>query len=226
MTPLFPSLVPLVSPDGCCAEMQGLSLRNVGLTIEDGNGRVLYRDFGEMLFTHFGLSGPMILSASSRLHEADIAKTTAVIDLKPALDTETLRARLQADFTKYANRIYGNALCDLLPSGMIPVFVRKSGVPGEKKVHQLTKEDRQRVLALLKRFPVPLSGYRPMAEAIVTCGGVNVREVDPKTMQSRLCPGLYFAGEMLDVDAYTGGYNLQIAFSTGHLAGESAALAE
>lgn len=226
VTPLAPSLVPITSSDPVCPEMQGLSLKNVGLQIvRRGDKKVLYTDFGEMMFTHFGLTGPMVLSASSHLHGEDIASLDAVIDMKPALDEKTLDARLLSDFAKYANRDFGNALGDLLPAKMIPVLIRYTGIPADKKVHTVTKDERRALLSALKHFSFPLSGFRPIAEAIVTSGGIDVKEIDPKTMMSKIIDGLYFAGEIIDVDAYTGGFNLQIAFSTGHLAGENAAYA-
>ena len=224
VTALSPSLVPLTSPDPDCRELMGLALKNVGLRIlPAAGGKTIYEDFGEMLFTHFGLSGPMILSASAHLRGVAIESLVAEIDLKPALDEKTLDARLCADFSKYANRNFANSLGDLLPSGMIPVMVRRSGISGEKKVNTITREERKRLLNSLKHFRVPLSGFRPIEEAIITSGGFEVKEVDPKTMMSKKVPGLFFAGEILDVDAYTGGYNLQIAFATGVCAGRAAA---
>ncbi len=224
VTPLMPSLVPLTSPSPDCREMMGLSLRNVGLRIlRDRDGHVLYQDFGEMLFTHFGLSGPMILSASAHLHGQTFPGLSAVIDMKPALDEKTLDARLQSDLHTYANRNFENALGDLLPSAMISVVVRRSGIDPCKKANSVTRQERVALGHLLKAFSVPLSGFRPIEEAIVTSGGVDVREVDPRSMRSKKVPGLFFAGEILDVDAYTGGYNLQIAFSTGVAAGTYAA---
>lgn len=220
VTPLSPSLVPLTSPSPLCAEMQGLSLKNVGLRIlrRDG-GKCLYEDFGEMMFTHFGLTGPMILSASAHLQGEDISRLDAVIDLKPALDDATLDARLLSDFAKNANRNFENALGGLLPAKMILPMLSYVGIDKTKKVHLITREERRALLRALKGFMLPLSGFRPIEEAIITSGGVSVKEVSPKTMMSKKCNGLFFAGEMLDVDAYTGGYNLQIAFSTGYLAG-------
>ena len=222
VTPLIPSLVPLVSPSPLCAEMQGLSLKNVGLTLFDGD-RELYRDFGEMLFTHFGMSGPMILSASAHLRNTDFRSVRVEIDLKPALDPETLERRLLSDFAKYINRDAQNALSDLLPQKMILPFLSLSEVDPGKKINVVTRAERARMLSTLKRFALPVSGFRPLEEAIVTSGGVSVKEINPKTMASRLVDGLFFAGELIDVDAYTGGFNLQIAFSTGFLAGVSAA---
>ena len=222
VTPLIPSLVPLTSPSPLCAEMQGLSLKNVALTLYDGE-RALYRDFGEMLFTHFGLSGPMILSASAHLRNTDFENVRVEIDLKPALDEQMLEKRILSDFAKYVNRDAQNGLNDLLPQKMILPFLALADVDPRKKINVLTRAERERMLSTLKRFTLPVSGFRPIEEAIVTSGGVSVKEIDPKTMSSRLVKGLYFAGEIIDVDAYTGGYNLQIAFSTGFLAGESAA---
>ena len=223
VTALSPSLVPLTSPSSLCAEMQGLSLKNVGLRIlRREGGKCLYEDFGEMMFTHFGLTGPMILSASAHLQGEDLFALDAVIDLKPALDEGTLDARLLSDFSKNANRNAENALGALLPSKMILPMLSYVGIEKTKKINLITREERRALLRALKGFTLPLSGFRPIEEAIVTSGGVAVKEVSPKTMMSKKCQGLFFAGEMLDVDAYTGGYNLQIAFSTGYLAGMSA----
>ena len=222
VTPLTPSLVPLCSPSPLCTEMQGLSLKNVALTVFSGE-RVLYSDFGEMLFTHFGMSGPMILSASAHLRNVDFGSVRVEIDLKPALDEATLERRILSDFAKYVNRDAQNALRDLLPQKMILPFLTSAGIDPRKKINVLTKEERARILFTLKHFTLPVSGFRPIEEAIVTSGGVSVKEIDPKTMASRLVPGLFFAGEVIDVDAYTGGFNLQIAFSTGFVAGTSAA---
>lgn len=223
VTALSPSLVPLTSPDRACAEMMGLALKNVSLRIlpKDGD-RVLYEDFGEMLFTHFGLSGPMVLSASAHLQDKDLSTLVAEIDLKPALDEKTLDTRLCSDFAKFANRDFANSLGELLPAKMIPVAVARAGIDPRKKVNSITREERRRLLQLVKHFAVPLSGFRPIEEAIVTAGGIAVKEIDPKTMMSKKLPGLFFAGEIIDVDAYTGGYNLQIAFATGACAGKSA----
>lgn len=222
VTPLTPSLVPLVSPSPLCPGMQGLSLKNAGLTLFDGE-KALYRDFGEMLFTHFGMSGPMILSASAHLRKTDFRDVRVEIDLKPALDEATLERRLLSDFSKYVNRDAQNALSDLLPQKMILPFLTLSRVDPRKKINVLTRAERAAMLYTLKHFTLPVSGFRPIEEAIVTSGGVSVKEIDPKTMASRLVEGLFFAGEVIDVDAYTGGFNLQIAFSTGFLAGQSAA---
>ena len=219
-----PSLVPMVSRSFICPALQGLSLRNVALKITPrGSTRAVYEDFGEMMFTHFGMTGPMILSASAHIPDVAEKEYEAHIDLKPALDDKTLDARILSDFSKYQNRDFANALSDLLPQKLIPIVIRLSGIPEHKKVHTVTKEERAALLRVLRDLTVPIDGFRPISEAIITKGGVSVREIDPKTMASRLCTGLYFAGEVIDVDAYTGGYNLQIAFATGALAGISAA---
>ena len=217
------SLVPLCSDDLCCPQMQGLSLKNTGLKVKNEKGKVIYQDQGELLFTHFGLSGPMILSASAHLRRFDRERYTVCLDLKPALDEEKLDERLLRDFEEKSNRDFINALDGLLPRAMIPVMVERTGIPPETKVHSITRPQRRRLLELLKCFPIVLTGPRPVEEAIVTSGGIKVSEIDPKTMQSKLVPGLFFAGEIIDVDAYTGGFNLQIAWATGHAAGQAAA---
>ena len=217
------SLVPLCSDDPCCPAMQGLSLKNTGMKIKNGKGKVIYQDQGELLFTHFGLSGPMILSASAHLRRFDKEQYTICLDLKPALDEEKLDARLLREFEEQSNRDFVNALGALLPRAMVPVMVERSGIPADTKVHSITKQQRRRLLELLKCFPIVVSGIRPVEEAIVTSGGIKVSEIDPKTMQSKLVQGLFFAGEIIDVDAYTGGFNLQIAWATGHAAGQAAA---
>lgn len=222
VTPLRGSLVPLCERGSRCARMQGLSLRNVALTVYEDD-KPLYGAFGELLFTHFGVSGPLILSASAHMRRYDTRRYRLEIDLKPALDPAALDRRLLADFAKYANNDLANALNDLLPRKLIPVLVDDSGIDPSTKVHDLTRAQRQTLLRLLKAFPVDIAGARPVTEAVVTAGGVDTREVNPKTMESRLVKGLYFAGELLDVDAYTGGYNLQIAWSTGRAAGVAAA---
>lgn len=223
VTPLLPSLVPLECSGSIHRDLQGLSLRNIGFTVRHReSGKTVYKDFGEMMFTHFGITGPLVLSASSHLPKTALADYDAVIDLKPALDEKTLDARLLSDFAKYKNKDYLNALSDLLPQKLILPIVTLSGIDPRKKVNAVTKEERHRLLFLLKGFSLPLLRPRPIAEAIVTSGGVSVKEIDPSTMMSKKVPHLFFAGEMIDVDAYTGGYNLQIAFSTGYLAAESA----
>ena len=224
VTPLHPSLVPLVAQGKLCASLQGLSLKNVSLSIKlTQSGKSIYEDFGEMLFTHYGITGPLVLSASAHLSDIAPGKYEAVIDLKPALDEKTLDARILSDFAKYQNRDLINALDDLLPQKMIAPYIGLCGIDPRKKVNSITREEREKMVQVLKGIRVPLVGFRPIEEAIVTRGGVCVKEVDPKTMQSKLVEGLYFAGEVLDVDAYTGGFNLQIAFSTATVAGSSAA---
>ena len=224
VTPLHPSLVPVVAEGKLCASLQGLSLKNVSLSIKlKQSGKTVYDDFGEMLFTHYGLTGPLVLSASAHMSDITPGKYEAVIDLKPALDEKTLDARILSDFAKYQNRDLINALDDLLPQKMITPYIGLCGIDPRKKVNSITREEREKMVRILKGIRIPLVGFRPLEEAIVTRGGVSVKEVDPKTMQSKLVEGLYFAGEVLDVDAYTGGFNLQIAFSTATVAGTSAA---
>ena len=224
VTPLFPSLVPLVEKGDFCAQCQGLSLRNVRLTVFDTVRKTeIFSDFGELLFTHFGLSGPLVLSASAHLREMTPGRYEIRIDLKPALDEKTLDARLLSDFNKYKNKSFENSLCDLLPHKLIAPMVARSGIDPQKKTNAVTREERRRFLELLKCLSVPVADFRPMAEAIVTRGGVSLSEVNPRTMASRLVPGLFFAGELLDLSAYTGGFNLQIAFSSAVCAGEAAA---
>ncbi len=220
-----PSLVPLEADKSICAAMSGLSLKNVTLSITDkSSGKPVYSEFGEMLFAHFGITGPVVLSASAHLKPMSKDKYRASIDLKPALDEKTLDTRLLSDFSKYTNKNFSNSLSDLLPQKMIPVFIKKSGIDPYKKVNEITKEERRALVGLFKSFSFDIYAFRPIDEAIITSGGINVKEISPKDMQSKLVGGLYFAGEVIDVDAYTGGFNLQIAFSTGYLAGTSAAL--
>lgn len=222
-----PSLVPIVAHEGWCSDAQGLSLRNVEITVYDAeNYKEVYREFGEMLFTHFGVSGPLILSASTHMRELGKKKYEIYIDLKPALTFEQLDKRVQSDFLEFANKNFINSLGKLLPQKMIPIIAKLSGIKPTTKTNQITKEMRHKLVNLLKSLKVTAIDFRPIDEAIVTSGGVKVSEIDPKTMESKLIKGLYFAGEVIDVDAYTGGFNLQIAFSTGHLAGESAALGD
>ncbi len=224
VTEIAPSLVPLVAEGGLCRSMQGLSLKNVTLRILDAeSGKYVFEDFGEMLFTHFGLTGPLVLSASAHLADMRPHKYEAQIDLKPALDEKTLDARIRSDFEKYHNRDLINALDDLLPQKMIAPMISLSGIDPRKKVHSVTREERESLMRCIKCLTVSLRQFRPIDEAIVTRGGVSVREIDPKTMQSKIISGLYFAGEVIDVDAYTGGFNLQIAFSTAYVAGMSSA---
>lgn len=220
VAPATPSLVPLIGEKNLCASMAGLSLKNVELTIK--NQKVIYQGFGEMLFTHEGISGPLVLSASSYLKEKDFP-CTALIDLKPALDVQTLDKRICRDFEEYINRDFSNALDKLLPKKMIPQIISMSGIPAGVKVHQITREQRLNLVNIIKAFPIKLFNKSGFHEAIITSGGIDIREVDPRTMESKLIKNLYFAGEVLDVDALTGGYNLQIAYSTGRLAGRNAA---
>ena len=229
LTEIGPSLVPLVMEGDDCGRLMGLSLRNVGLRVtEQGVKKPVYTDFGELLFTHFGLSGPIILSASAYLrpapkHPMAPGRYTVHLDLKPALDEGKLDARLLRDLEENKNRVFANALDRLLPKKLIPVVVERSGIPPDTRCNAVTREQRRGLLQVLKDFSLKVEGFRPLAEAIVTAGGVSLREVEPGSMESKLVQGLYFAGEVLDVDAPTGGYNLQIAFSTGRLAGESMA---
>lgn len=223
VTELIPSLVPLESDSEFCKMMQGLSLRNVGIKITSKENKTLYSDFGEMMFTHFGVTGPVILSASAHLRGVDISELTLHIDLKPALDESELDKRLLSDFKEQANKDFINSLGMLLPTKMISPFIEYCGIDPRKKVNTLTKEERRIILCALKDFSIKLTSFRPIEEAIITSGGIDVKEISPKTMESRITEGLYFAGEIIDVDGYTGGYNLQIAFSTGYLAGKSAA---
>lgn len=220
VTELKPSLVPLEIHEGFCSQLQGLSLRNVSIKVEDTSKyRIVYEDFGEMLFTHFGVSGPLILSASSHMRDMEREKYVIHIDLKPALSHEQLDKRIVRDFTENANKDYVNSLSLLLPRKLIPVAAKLTDIKASTKTNQITREQRAGLAEWLKDFKVTVTDFRPIEEAIVTSGGVKVSEVDPKTMQSKLVKGLYFAGEVLDVDAYTGGFNLQIAFSTGYAAG-------
>lgn len=223
VTPLSPSLVPLETVEKWCASLQGLSLKNVSLSAYDGERKV-YTDFGEMMFTHFGVTGPMILSASSYLRNITPGRYRLVIDMKPALDESTLDRRLLSDFAKYSNKNYSNALCDLLPSKMIDVFVSLSGISPQKKVNNITREERAGIAHLMKHLTVTVRRPRPIDEAIITSGGIDIGELSPKTMESKKIKGLFFAGEVIDVDAYTGGFNLQIAFSTAYTAANAAVL--
>ena len=220
VTALRPSLVALVSEDPDCPAMQGLSLRNCGVAVRDNKKKkTIYTDFGELLFTHFGLSGPTVLSASAHMRDMAPGRYTVELDLKPALTPEQLDQRLLRDLEKNKNKNFSNALDELLPQKMIPVVIARSGIPPEEKCNSVTREQRAALLEVLKHFTVGITGFAPLSGAIVTAGGVSVKEIDPKTMQSKLVSGLFFAGEIIDVDAYTGGFNLQIAFSTGYAAG-------
>ncbi|MBQ7871328.1 MAG: NAD(P)/FAD-dependent oxidoreductase [Oscillospiraceae bacterium] len=212
-----PSLAPMESQDPACAEMQGLSLRNTALRLVDAKGKAVYKDFGELLFTHFGVSGPMALSASAHMKEGTAYRIE--LDLKPALEEAKLDARLLRDLEQYQNRSMENALADLFPHSLIPVMLERCGIDPALQANSLTRQQRRALVEQTKCFTIPISGLRPVEEAIITRGGVSVREIDPKTMESKLVPGLYFAGEIIDCDAYTGGFNLQIAWSTGFAAG-------
>ena len=217
------SLVPLETAGNDCQEMQGLSLRNVGVKLLSPKGKVIYKDFGELLFTHFGVSGPTVLSASCHLKDAG---SRLVLDLKPALDEGKLDSRILRDLEMYCNRSMENALTDLLPRSMIPVILRRADIDPELKANSLTKKQRHDLLTEIKSFSIEITGKRPVAEAIITSGGVKVGEINPKTMESKLVPGLYFAGEILDCDGYTGGFNLQIAWATAYAAAQAVSAAE
>ena len=230
ITQIKPSLVPLTTKETSleiCKSLQGLSLKNVAIKfIDEEKNKVIYKDFGEMLFTHFGVSGPTILSASAHLlrykNINELLKNNKIklnIDLKPALDQEKLNLRIQRDFEKEKNKEFKNSLNALLPQKMIPIVVNISKINPEKQVNQVTKEERLQLILILKNFTITISGFRPIEEAIITAGGINIKEINPKTMESKLVQGLFFAGEIIDVDAYTGGFNLQIAYSTGYTAG-------
>ena len=212
------SLVPLETAGNDCPDMQGLALRNVAVKLLNAKGKVLYKDFGELLFTHFGVSGPTVLSASCHL-KGEGCKL--VIDLKPALEENKLNERILRDLEMYQNRAMENALTDLLPRSMIPVVLRRLEIDPSMQANSLTKQKRRELVELLKGFAVEITGKRPVAEAIITSGGVKTGEIDPKTMESKLVPGLYLAGEIIDCDAYTGGFNLQIAWATAYAAGLS-----
>ena len=222
VTPLQGSLVPLREKGNTCAAMQGLSLRNVQLTVFE-NDKKIYTDFGELLFTHFGVSGPLVLSASAHMRRFEKKTYRLEIDLKPALDEGQLDKRLLSDFEKYCNHDFCNALNDLLPQKMIPEMVKATGIDPHCKVNTVTREQRRELIRLLKHWPVPIAGLRPVTDAIITSGGIKVAEINPTTMESKSVKGLYFAGEIIDVDAYTGGFNLQIAWATGRAAGIAAA---
>ena len=228
VTEIRPSLVPLVIYEkNECKEMQGLSLRNVGIKIiDESKNKLIYEDFGEMIFTHFGISGPTILSGSAHLvryKEIDNLmkeqKIKLQIDLKPALTEEQLDERILRDFKEFKNKQFKHALDKLLPQKMIPIVIEKIKINEEKRVNEITKEERRNLVKVLKKFELTIKDFRPVEEAIITSGGINIKEINPKTMESKLVKGLYFAGEIIDVDSYTGGFNLQIAYSTGYTAG-------
>lgn len=222
VTELKPSLVALKAKGNIPSRLEGLSLKNVSITISKDNKSV-YNDFGEMVFTRYGVSGPMILSASAHLDRKNTFPYTLNIDLKPALSVETLDKRILSDFSELKNKDYANSLGKLLPSKIIPVIITLSGIPSDKKVNSITSEERAKLCSLMKSFPLELVSFESIDEAIITSGGVSVKEIDPKTMESKIIKGLYFCGEIIDIDAYTGGFNLQIAWSTGYCAGINAA---
>lgn len=227
VTELCPSLVPLICHEGFCERLSGLSLKNVTLSVfEEDKKKPVYSELGEMLFTHFGISGPMTLSASAHIRKIGQKGYTAVIDLKPALSREQLDKRILRDFSENANRDLSNALDKLLPKSIIPVIINLSGMEPSIKVNQITREGRGALIDAIKGLTLNIKGFRPIEEAVITRGGIVCKEIDPSTMQSKLIRGLYFAGEIIDVDAYTGGFNLQIAFSTGYLAGKSCSVKE
>lgn len=220
--PLKPSLVPLEIYQKFCRDLMGLSLKNVSIKVKNEKNKTVFEDFGEMLFTHFGVSGPLILSSSAHIKNIENEKYSIYIDLKPALDEKQLDLRILRDFEKFSKKQFINSLDELLPKKLIPVVVNLSGIDERKTVNQISKEERKRLACILKNFRLDVKGFRPIEEAIVTSGGVCVKEINSSTMESKLTHGLYFAGEVIDVDAYTGGFNLQIAFSTGYLAGDNA----
>lgn len=219
-TKTYPSLVPFNIKEDYCKELQGLSLKNVNLKLFDQD-KVLYEELGEMIFTHFGVSGPLVLSASSFVADKPNGEYKISIDLKPALDTQTLDKRILRDFEKYKNKNFNNSLSDLLPKKLIPIIIKLSGIDEYKKVNEITKEERQKLVSLIKDLEFNVDGLRGYDEAIITKGGIDVKEINPKTMESKKVEGLYFVGEVLDLDSLTGGYNLQLAWSTGYVAGSS-----
>ncbi|TYQ15401.1 UNVERIFIED_CONTAM: hypothetical protein Cloal_1848 [Acetivibrio alkalicellulosi] len=216
---LKPSLVPLLTEETWVKELQGLSLKNISISLFNKSGKKLYTDFGEMIFTHYGVSGPVILSSSRHILNYNFKDIKLSIDLKPALTEEKLYERIQRDFLKFSKKQFKNSLDDLLPQKLIPVIVNLSNIDGQKYVNQITREERKTLTELLKNLTITINGSRPVKEAIVTAGGICTNEINPSTMESKLIQGLFFAGEIIDIDAYTGGYNLTIAFSTGFLAG-------
>lgn len=223
VTDITPSLVPLECHEGFCSKLSGLSLKNVTLSVfEEGKKKAVFSEQGEMLFTHFGISGPLVLSASAHLRKMGKKAYTALIDLKPALTMEQLDSRILRDFSENLNKDFINSLDKLLPKSIIPVVVRLTGIPENQKVNSISREQRNILCGLLKKFPLRITGFRPIEEAIITSGGIAVKEINPATMESKIISGLFFAGEIIDVDAYTGGFNLQIAFSTGYVAGKNA----
>ena len=221
ITELKPSLVSLIAENGFCSALSGLSLKNVNVSLYEGeNKKPIFTDFGEMLFTHLGVSGPLVLSASAYIENPRQKNYRLEIDLKPALDEKKLDERIRRDFLKFSNKDFINSLNELVPKSMVPVIVNLSGIEPSKKVNQITKEQREKLIFVLKHFTVNIKDLGPIEEAVITKGGISLSEVDPKTMQSKIIKNLHFAGEILDVDAFTGGFNLQIAFSTGYSAGQ------
>ena len=225
ITDIKPSLIPLTSKNEECGKLQGLSLRNIEIKLKN-NDKIIYQDFGEMLFTHYGVSGPVILSSSSHLirykNIEELFKNGSIkleIDLKPALSEEKLDLRILRDFEEVKNKEFKNSLDKLLPQKLIPVVIEKTRISPYKRVNEITKEERAKIVKTLKCFEITINGVRPIEEAIITSGGVSTKEINPKTMESKIIKGLYFAGEIIDVDSYTGGFNLQIAWSTGFVAG-------
>ena len=225
VTQIKPSLIPLTSKDNTCGNLQGLSLRNVGIKLKH-NDKLIYEDFGEMLFTHYGVSGPVILSASANLirykNVEELFKNNSIklqIDLKPALSEEKLDSRILRDFEQVKNKEFKNSLDKLLPQKLIPVVIERTKINQKKQVNEITKEERAKIVKVLKCFEIVINGVRPIEEAIITSGGINIKEINPKTMESKIVKGLYFAGEIIDVDCFTGGFNLQVAWSTGYVAG-------
>jgi predicted Rossmann fold flavoprotein len=218
---LRPSLVPLVTEEPWVKELQGLSLRNISISVLNNDGEKIYSDFGELLFTHFGVSGPVILSCSRHLIKYNYSGVRLIIDLKPALSERKLYERVHRDFDKFSRKQYKNSLNELLPQKLIPVIIELSGIPPDKFVNQISREERKNLVHLMKSLTLKITGSRPIEEAIITAGGVSTNEINPSTMESKIVRGLFFAGEIIDVDGYTGGYNLTIAFSTGYLAGAS-----
>lgn len=222
VTELSPSLVPIECHEGFCSKLSGLSLKNVTLSVfEEGKKKPIYKDMGEMLFTHFGISGPLVLSASASIKNIAKKQYTAIIDLKPALTADQLDSRILRDFAEQQNKDFINSLDKLLPKSLIPVIVSLSNIPPHTKVNSIDRESRKSFCNLIKNFPLTITGFRPVEEAVITRGGVSVKEINPATMESKLVDGLFFAGEVIDVDSFTGGFNLQIAFSTGFVAGNN-----
>ena len=222
---LKPSLVPIEIKEIFCADLMGLSLKNIKLYVYE-NDKKIFEEMGEMLFTHFGVSGPLVLSASSHIRDTDNKNYKITLDLKPGLSEEQLDKRILSDFEKYKNKMFKNSLYDILPKKLIPVFISRleDYINPEKKINEITKTERAKIAGLFKNFNLTFKKFRPPEEAIITCGGVDAKEILSNKMESKLVQGLYFAGEIIDVDAYTGGFNLQVAFSTGKLAGKNAAL--